>query len=100
MASYTYLLSYNPYATAPSALQIQIFVSQNRDIESWFVPFPGTYMFKSQKPLSDLVTQFTSFFAPSLFLLTWAPPGGVTGAQSADVWNWVNSQPHSLLPSN
>ena len=91
MAKFIYVLSFSPMTTNPNPVQLHTFITQNRDIESWYAPFPGTYLLKSDKALSDLLQPFQNIFHPTNFIITWPSPGFMNGAQPPEVWNWVNT---------
>ena len=92
MAKYNYALSYNPSGLHPNGSQLHIFISQNRDVETWYLPFLGTYILKSDKALTELMPQFSAFFSNAPYMLTWIPPGGTTGSLPPEVWTWINNQ--------
>ena len=98
MANFNYILSYNPAQTNPSVEQLHLFISKNRDIESWYLAFLGTYIIKSDKYLDDLNSQFVKFFGGSSFILTWQPFGHATGLLPSEIWEWFNNQHNPFLP--
>ena len=100
MSNINYILSYNPHATSPQSQQTHIFISQNRDISTWYLPFPGTYLIKSPQPLSALNGQFLQHFGATPFVLSFAPSSYVTGSLPTSIWQWFNDVPNPFLPSN
>ena len=97
MANFNYILSYDPLTSAPTWEQLQVFITQNRDIESWYLAFAGTYILRSNKAFADFNPQFVQFFKPSPFMLTWICPGYTTGWLPPAVWEWMASEPNRAL---
>lgn len=93
-----YLLSFSPSSFSPNSSQIQIFVSQNRDIESWYMPFMGTYIIKSPKSLDQLNAQFAQFFGGNMYLLLYTDSGLTTGSLPQGIWNWFNDEVNPFIP--
>jgi hypothetical protein len=98
MARFNYVLSFNSFSSSPTADQLQIFISQNRDIESWYLAFPGTYILKSDKVTTELWEQFQKIFSGTPFLLTYAHLA--TGALPTEVWQWFNNLTNPFLPGS
>lgn len=98
MAKYNYVLSYNPYMQSPNADQLQLLISKHREIGSWYLPFSGTYVLKSDLSLAELQSQFQPYFASSPFILTWVPSRYATGSLPPVIWEWFNDQPNLALP--
>lgn len=99
MAKYNYILTYDPASTSPTPMQLHVFISKNRDIESWYYPFAGTYIIKSDRALAELINEFSKFFGTSQFVLAWMPAQFVTGSLPPEVWNWVNNLSNPFLPA-
>jgi hypothetical protein len=90
MARFLYQLTFPVASASPNPTQTHVFVSQNRDIETWYIPFPGTYIFRSDRLLAELQSPFSQFFGQTLFLLTYLSPSLMTGSLPLNVWEWVN----------
>ena len=99
MTSYVYLLSYNPMMPALSPAQIHAFIEQHRDIRTWYIPFSGTYVIKSELALVTLVEPFRRFFGPNLFILTYVNRSLIGGSLPNQVWDWINEVENNLLSS-
>lgn len=100
MPDHNYLLSYDPAAISPQSQQTQIFISQNRDINTWYLAFLGTYLFRSPRGLAELNAQFAQHFGASPYVLTYAPSNFVTGFLPQGIWQWFNGVPNPFLPSS
>lgn len=98
MAKYNYILSHNPLSDLANQAKLQVFISKNRDIETWYLSFPGTYIIKSDKALSELLEQFNPFFAGDSYLLTWLPRGHASGLMPPTVWQWLDNNNQPFLP--
>ena len=96
MAKFNYLLAFDPATTSPTAMQLHVFITKHRDIESWYYPFAGTYILKSDKALIELINEFVSFFGATPFVLSWAPHQYLTGSLPPQVWTWLNNQSPQL----
>lgn len=88
MARFLYQLAFSTFAT-PKPMQVHVFITQNRDVESWYAAFPGSYLFKSDKLLVELQTQFTQFFGDAQFLVTYVPPNSIGGLLPESIWQWA-----------
>jgi hypothetical protein len=93
-----YLLSFSQSSLSPNPSQIQIFVSQNRDIESWYMPFMGTYILKSPRGLHQLNAQFAQLFGGNMYLLTYADSSFATGSLPEGIWKWFNDEVNPFIP--
>jgi hypothetical protein len=100
VAKFNYVLAYDPATTSPTAMQLHVFITKHRDIESWYYPFAGTYILKSDRALVELINEFVTFFGTSPFLLSWVPHTYLSGSLPPQVWNWVNNQDNTLLPKS
>jgi hypothetical protein len=100
MAKFLYQLTFPSTTISPSLAQIQIFISQNRDIDSWYLPFAGCYIFKSNKTLFELQPQFLQFFGQSLFVISYVTPSLVGGSLPQGAWQWMNDLDNLLLPGS
>ena len=98
MARFNYLLSYSPFALSPNSQQVQVLVSNTRNIESWYLAFPGTYLLKSDLSLVELNMQFSQFFGATPYVLSVAQV--VTGALPPNVWQWFNNTLNPFLPGS
>jgi hypothetical protein len=98
MTEFVYVLSYNPFSESLTEDQINIFIKSSRDINTWYYPFIGTYIFKSNKALVDLAPIFRQFFAPSPCILTYAGTHLIGGSLPQTVWDWINDVPLPRLP--
>jgi hypothetical protein len=99
VAKFNYLLTYDPAIISPTPMQLNVFISKHRDIESWFYPFAGTYILKSDKALVELINEFVTFFGAAPFILSWAPSQYLTGSLPPQVWTWLNAVT-PMLPNN
>jgi hypothetical protein len=93
MPEFVYVLSYYGWSVGPTDSQVRIFVQSHRDIETWYYPFAGTYIFKSKRHITDLAVQFRQFFGGSPFLLTCGTPSLMGGALPQNAWDWLNNVP-------
>ena len=100
MAAFNYLLSYNPLSTEVNIQRLQIFISQNRDIESWYLPFSGTFVIKSNIALIDLNRQFMFFFGTNAYILTYMVPNYSGGSLQPEAWHWINALGNPALGSD
>ena len=98
MAKYAYQLTFPSMIVSPSFAQIQVFISQNRDIETWYLPFMGCYIFKSDKTLAELQPQFLQFFGQVSFVISYLSRNLVGGFLPESVWQWLNDLDNPLLP--
>jgi hypothetical protein len=96
MNDFVYVLSYNPFGDNPNASQVEVFIQKHREIDTWYYPFLGTYIFKSSKLLADLAPGFRQFFGNSPCMLTYASPSLIGGSLPQAVWDWINA---SAVPS-
>lgn len=92
----TYTLSYNPLENRFSQAQLATFVKESRKVFQWYSPFMGTYVLKSEEPLTSLTESFRGFFDGAPFLLTACYPTFTGGAQPPNVWEWLNT---GFIPS-
>ena len=97
MAQFNYLLAFNPNSPEVSTQRLQIFISQNRDIESWYFPFSGAFILKSNLTLVDLNHQFMLFFGLNSYVLTYMVPSFVGGSLPPLVWEWVSKLDNPAL---
>jgi hypothetical protein len=97
MAKFAYQLTFSASNPSPTAIQAHLFIAQNRDIETWYLPFSGTYIFKSDKLLTELQVQFGQFFGQSLFILSYLSPNLVGGSLPQNIWQWLNQLDTQLL---
>lgn len=100
MTTYTYVLSYNPLATALTPSQVHAFIERNRDIKTWYLPFTGTYLLKSELPLVQLVDPFRRFFGDNAFVLTYGISNLIGGSLPPAIWDWINDKPTPALGSS
>jgi hypothetical protein len=97
MTDFIYVLSYNTFGENPSEPQVQAFLGSHRDINTWYRPFFGTFIFKSPKLLRDLAPNFRQFFGNSACVLTYANPALMGGSLPQSVWDWINGDPPPVL---
>ena len=88
MARFLYQLAFSTFST-PKPMQVHVFLTKNRDIDSWYAAFPGCYLFKSDELLIELQTQFTHFFGETQFLITYVPPNSIGGLLPESIWQWT-----------
>ena len=100
MAKFNYLLSFDPTSNEVTLQRLQIFIAQNRDIESWYLPFSGTFIIKSNLALLDMNRQFLFFFGLSPYILTYMVPTYSGGSLNPQAWQWLNSLDQHALDSN
>lgn len=96
---FTYQLTFSSANTSPNNNQVHIFITQNRDVDTWYFPFLGSYIFKSRKTLAELQPQFFQFFGSTVYTLSFLTPTLIAGALPQSVWQWVNNTEASALPS-
>ncbi len=88
---FTYSLSFSPFETKISNNQLLAAIKDNRKIYQWYSPFIGTYILKSYEPLTSLAESFRGLFEGAPFILSVIYPAMTGGAQSDEVWNWLNT---------
>ena len=96
MNSFNYILSFDPGAISPNGGQTHVFISQNRDITSWYYAF----IIKSPQTLQALNQQLMQHFASAPYILTYAQDSWVTGSLPPSIWQWFNGVQNPFLPSN
>jgi hypothetical protein len=99
MAKFLYQLAFNPQIASPTETQTHTFITQHRDIESWYLAFPGNYLLKSDKLLVEIHGPFLTFFGQSQFTLTYLTQGLMGGVLPQSIWQWVNQLDPPLLTS-
>ncbi len=92
-----YILSYNPFGENPSETQVQAFLRAHRAINTWYYPFLGTFIFKSNLTLVDLAPNFRQFFGNSACILTYANPALIGGSLPQSIWDWINGSSPPIL---
>lgn len=97
MPEFVYVLSYYGWSVSPTDSQVRMFVQSHRDIETWYYPFVGTFIFKSRRKLFDLAVEFRQFFGGSPCLLTYANSSLMGGSLPQEVWDWINNAPAPTL---
>jgi hypothetical protein len=93
----TYILTWDPSNQAISWNQLDAFIVANRYLLSWFKPYPGTYIVKSDTPMQQIVASLRTFFDGHNFFVGALVPQYTGGAFSAEIWNWINND---VLPQN
>ena len=86
-----YILNYNPLEIKISSNQLATFITDNRKIYQWYIPFAGTYVIKSNDTLASLAESFRGVFDGAPFILSHTFPVTMGGAQNDVVWNWINN---------
>ena len=86
-----YILSYNPFETKLSPNQLLGWIKESHKVYQWYSPFIGTYVLKSGENIAVLSEFFRTAFDGAPFLLTHANPAFVSGAQTPEVWTWINA---------
>ena len=89
MTTFNYILSYNPVLPSLTQSQVHVFIERNRDIQTWYLPFVGTYILKSNLTLAELTTPFGQFFGSNFYILTYVVPTLISGSLPPTVWNWL-----------
>lgn len=93
MADFNYILSFDPWCQNPKASQVTNFVQSHREVESWFIPFVGTIVFKSNRALVDIVPSFREHFAGASFVISLINPSFVGGSLPQSIWDWILERP-------
>lgn len=88
MAKFLYQLAFSS-VSSPTTAQVHIFLTQNRDVESWYAAFPGSYLFKSDRLLIELQRQFAQFFGQGHFIITYVSAGLIGGVLPEAIWQWT-----------
>ena len=91
MSNFTYVLSYDATSSNFSLNRLRAFIESNRLVKSWYLPFQGTYVLKSDSLLMDFLPSFNQFFDGSTFLITYANGNIVTGSLPVNIWHWMNT---------
>lgn len=100
MAKFIYQLSFNATQSNPNSNQVHVFITQNRDIESWYIPLPGVYLIKGDKTVFEMQNQFLMLFGETAFLITYLTPPLVGGILPSPIWTWLNDLSPPLLPGS
>jgi hypothetical protein len=90
---FNFMLSYNPTATNFSAAQLHSFVVNNKHLASWYTPFAGTYLLKSDLPVPTIAEMFRPTFNGAEFIISFIQPTLSGGGLSPEGWNWLNGAP-------
>lgn len=90
--SFIYTLSYNPYGDKFNQSHLQLLIEKSREITSWYLPFVGTYVLKSEQGIETFTTSFRRFFGEEAFLITYGTPRLMSGAMPQTVWDWLNQE--------
>ena len=86
----TYVLSYNPLMTTLQPAQLLAFIKEARRIQSWYSPFIGTYLLKSEDSISAMNQMFSGIFNGELHTIALVFPTHIGGSLPPAVWNWIN----------
>lgn len=86
----TFLLSYDPMPTSVRANQLLAFIQENRRIVTYYAPFLGAYVLKSNSSVFDLQQSFMGILDRSLFIIVEIPAGGAGGTLPVNMWPFVN----------
>jgi hypothetical protein len=81
-------LAYDPFGAGAS--KIGVFIRVNRDIEHWYQPFAGSFLFKSEKNIYEIQAVFTEFFGVELFMVTDNMSAITGGMLPQPIWDWYN----------
>jgi hypothetical protein len=96
---FTYILSFDPINSKMSNGQVFSHIRSNRHVVSWYNAFPGTIIFKAELTISILSELLREFFENQPFILSCAAPQNMGGAQSQEIWEWINTGViHALSP--
>jgi hypothetical protein len=87
----TFVLSYNPLSVKLSATQLLGWIKESQNIKQWYSPFLGTYVLRSDQPLTTLVQGFTAAFDGDSFLISQISPSFTGGSLPPEIWNWINT---------
>jgi len=95
-----FVLSYDPLVATVTPGQLLQYVKDSRSISSWYSPFMGTYLLKSELSAWQLSEQFRGVFAGAAFMVAQVWPGATGGAFSNEVWQWLNGVVIPPLPKS
>jgi hypothetical protein len=94
---FLYILSYNPDATNFSAGQLQVHIETSRMIDSWYLPYRGTYLLQSDELLVTLNATFQKFFEHSPYAIVYVHEKMIGGSMPEIIWNWINNSGQQVL---
>lgn len=89
----TYLITYDPFMTDPSAVRFIEFIRTHALSYQLYAPFLGTAYLKSQSSLLDIVDSYKAFLTPNLWTICEikVPAHQTGGALPTAFWTWLNS---------
>lgn len=87
--SKTFQLNYDIFGTNLTVTQIQGFMNESRRIVSWYQPFAGTFLIKSNESQALIRDGFSSIFGDAKFILSLVDVRNATGALDSTVWHWI-----------
>ena len=90
--AFEYVLTFNTADTRFAAPQIHSFIVQCKSIDSWYMPFAGTYLFKSSMATNELQDMFDPIFNYGLYFLSYVMPRFSGGRLPPEAWTWLANQ--------
>jgi hypothetical protein len=95
--SKTFQLSYDISGTNLSLGQLSGFMNDSRRVKSWYQPFIGTILIKSDDMAHELRESFHAIFGGTKFLVSPLDARSVSGTLDTSVWHWVYNDDETFL---
>lgn len=95
-----FVFSFNPMDSSIHSNTIDGIVKNNRFVNEYHSPFPGTYFLKTNATLNEIVTSFSEMLGPRWFIVNPMDLSNVDGPLPKGVWTWLaqNNYNYPAIP--